>query len=126
MAEVIEHLHTAPTIVLNYIKQLLKSNSYLIIQTPNAAAFSKRTKLMFLGKNPYEMIRENADNPGHFREYTKKELIKIAKASDFEICKIVRTNYFSHDSSKTAIEKFIRSISLSSIRRYIAMVLRNS
>ena len=77
MAEVIEHLYTAPEIVLKCIKKIIKQNGYFIIQTPNAASLSKRMKLMFQGRNPYEMIRVDHNNPGHFREYTVDELEKI-------------------------------------------------
>lgn len=125
LAEVIEHLHTAPEIVLQFLKQLMKSGSYLILQTPNAAELTKRTKLMFQGKNPYEMIRENADNPGHFREYTKRELIGIAKKTGFEICHVKLTNYFLYDSTKGAVQKIIRSLAPPGIRRYIFMVLKH-
>lgn len=38
MAEVIEHLHTSPTLVLSFLKTLLKPEGVLIIQTPNALA----------------------------------------------------------------------------------------
>jgi len=124
MAEVIEHLYTAPEIILNYVKGLLKPNGYLFLQTPNAAELTKRTKMMFQGKNPYQMIREEADNPGHFREYTKKELLNIAKKSNFKVDTIVMTNYFLYDSSKSAVYKLIRSISLKNFRRYIFMILK--
>src|SRR5215468_4929322 len=42
MAEVIEHLHTAPQLVLSFVQSLLAPNGILIVQTPNAAALNKR------------------------------------------------------------------------------------
>lgn len=93
MAEVLEHLFTAPSLVLTYLEHQLNENGFLIIQTPNAAALKNRIRLM-LGKNPFEMIRENADNPGHFREYTFNELTIIAKRAGFEVYAIECRSYF--------------------------------
>lgn len=124
MAEVIEHLYTAPEIVLNCIKQVVKPGGFVIIQTPNAASFSKRTRLMFQGRNPYEMIRLDSHNPGHFREYTKKELINISNKLKFELYKIITTNYFKYDATKGSIQKFIRSLTYPGIMRYIFMVMK--
>lgn len=125
MAEVIEHLYTAPEIVLKCIKQTIKKNGHLIIQTPNAATLSKRMKLMFKGQNPYEMIRLDHNNPGHFREYTKSELINIFNKSQLKINKIETTDYFKFDSKKGAIQKTIRSLSFPGLRRYIFAILEN-
>jgi len=95
MAEVIEHLFTAPSIVLGFIRSLMAENGYLVVQTPNAVALHKRIR-MFMGKNPYELIRENRDNPGHFREYTKSELISIAQDCDFNVISAELENYFDY------------------------------
>ena len=84
MAEVIEHLHTAPRLVLLFLRTLLKPGGVLIVQTPNAASLHKRVKLLF-GLNPYEMIREDSSNPGHFREYTRRELFCVAKEAGFGV-----------------------------------------
>ncbi len=126
MAEVIEHLYTSPEIVINCIKQTIKKNGYLIIQTPNAASLSKRLKLMFEGKNPYEMIRLDNRNPGHFREYTTAELEKIFNNLSFKICKIETTNYLKFDSNKGDTQKFIRSLFFHGFRRYIFTILENA
>lgn len=94
MAEVLEHLYTAPTLVLRFIASFIKPGGYLIIQTPNAASLKNRLYLL-TGKNPYEMIRENADNPGHFREYTAKELTEIAEKTSFTVCLLSCKSYFN-------------------------------
>ena len=125
MAEVIEHLYIAPEIVLSCVKQTIKLNGYIFIQTPNAASLSKRTKLMFKGENPYEMIRLDYNNPGHFREYTKAELIKIFKKLSFKINKIETTNYIDFDSTKGPIQKIARSLFFPGLRRYIFTILEN-
>ncbi len=126
MAEVIEHLYTAPEIVFKNIKQTIKQNGYIFIQTPNAASLSKRMKLMFKGKNPYEMIRLDPNNPGHFREYTKTELVKIFNDLSFKTINIESTNYIKFDSQKGSIQKFLRSLFFPGLRRYLFIILKNA
>jgi len=93
LAEVIEHLFTAPQLILNFIRTFLEKNGVLIVQTPNAVSLFKRIKIAF-GENPFEMIRENSQNPGHFREYTKKELLSMAGGCNFKIIDFFYSNYF--------------------------------
>lgn len=93
MAEVLEHLHTAPDLVLAFIRSLLAPNGLLIVQTPNAAALTKRIKLL-LGRNPYEMLRTNESDPGHYREYTIAELRNIGQGLGFREEKCVTGFYF--------------------------------
>jgi SAM-dependent methyltransferase len=83
-AEVIEHLFTAPEIVLAYLRDLLAPGGQLLLQTPNAASLRKRIKLA-LGRNPFERIRLDPSNPGHFREYTARELAEILAHSGFAV-----------------------------------------
>ncbi|MBC7655191.1 MAG: class I SAM-dependent methyltransferase [Oligoflexus sp.] len=104
-AEVMEHLYTSPKILFKNLCHLLNKDGLLIIQTPNAIALRKRLALLF-GKNPYEMPRENLENPGHFREYTSKELIGLGKAKGLEIQKIIFDEYFEYPST---LSKFYRS-----------------
>jgi SAM-dependent methyltransferase len=75
-AEVLEHLYTAPELVLSYLRGLLAPSGLLVLQTPNAASLRKRVKLA-LGQNPFERIRVDRSNPGHFREYTRAELTEL-------------------------------------------------
>lgn len=93
MAEVLEHLHTAPPLVLAFVKSLLTDHGVLVLQTPNAASLSKRIKLL-LGRNPYEMIRVDPKNPGHFREYTRKELSALAADLGFRVEERATSFYF--------------------------------
>lgn len=95
MAEVIEHLYTSPSLILKLINSWIRKNGYLIIQTPNAVSLNRRTK-MIIGRHPYDMIRENNLNPGHFREYTFDELILAAKSAGFSLKEYQITNYFRH------------------------------
>jgi trans-aconitate methyltransferase len=93
MAEVIEHLHTAPQLVLAFVRQLLVPGGLLLLQTPNAAGLSKRIKLL-LGRNPFDPIREDVSDPGHFREYTLAELHDIAAESGFRVERTETSSYF--------------------------------
>jgi SAM-dependent methyltransferase len=93
LAEVLEHLHAAPEHVLGFLATLLKEGGLLLLQTPNAAALPKRIKLL-LGRNPYERIRLDPQNPGHFREYTVRELTAIAGTAGFRVEALRRGFYF--------------------------------
>jgi SAM-dependent methyltransferase len=102
MAEVLEHLFTAPQLVLAFVRTLLVEGGRLVLQTPNAAALPKRLKLL-AGRNPFEMIRPTADNPGHFREYTRAELATLAGETGFEVEACRMAFYFdarfTHDAA---------------------------
>jgi len=91
-AEVLEHLYTAPELVLHALGDLMSADALLICQTPNAAALPKRLRLI-RGINPYERIRISRDNPGHFREYTKSELVQIGWTAGLEVAEHSYNNY---------------------------------
>ncbi len=84
LAEVLEHLHTAPQQVLGFLRTLMPDGGRLVLQTPNAASLAKRLKLL-AGRHPYDMIRTDPRNPGHFREYTRGELAALAAATGFTV-----------------------------------------
>ena len=114
--EVIEHLYTSPNQVLNFLSSLLNEKGKMIIQTPNASVFHKRIQLLF-GKNPYMQIREERNNPGHFREYTKTELLKYAKTSGFKVNKAYYANYFDYrythaQSNNGKVKNHLRLVNL--------------
>jgi len=92
MAEVLEHLYTSPTQVLGFVASCLRPGGYLVLTTPNAAALNKRLALL-RGKHPYEMIRDSAENPGHYREYTRQELCAVAAACGLSVRRIAGVNY---------------------------------
>lgn len=102
-AEVVEHLPTAPQQVFRFLASGLSRSGLLVVQTPNATSLDKRLKMLF-GANPYEMIREDWTNPGHFREYTKAELVSMAKDAGLEL---VRHEYRSYFKSPRLAMKFI-------------------
>jgi hypothetical protein len=92
-AEVIEHLHTSPLLPLTFFRDHLVDGGCLVVQTPNAASLGKRLKLL-AGLNPYEMIRDDRGNPGHFREYTARELRRLAARAGFTVIHLDRRFYF--------------------------------
>jgi SAM-dependent methyltransferase len=92
-AEVLEHLHVAPVMVLRFLHQRLAAGGTLLLQTPNAAALTKRLKLL-AGRNPYDELREDLDNPGHVRESTLRELRRYAGDAGFVVAAASRQFYF--------------------------------
>jgi SAM-dependent methyltransferase len=91
MAEVIEHLHTSPTLVLGFLQSLLKPGGVLIVQTPNGVAIGRRLSILF-GRQPFELIREDPTNPGHFREYTLAELERYGRRVGMRILESIHTH----------------------------------
>lgn len=93
MAEVLEHLHSSPVLVLRYLSSWLRPGGALVLQTPNAVALHKRLR-MLAGRNPLEPIPECAAKPGHFHEYTLGELREAAAAAGFTVEGARAANYF--------------------------------
>ena len=93
-AEVIEHVHTAPELVFRCLATLLRPDGRLIVQTPNAAALPHRVELLF-GRNPFERIRLDPADPGHYREYTVDELLAIGRRAGLEVVDWTVQNYFA-------------------------------
>jgi SAM-dependent methyltransferase len=93
LAEVIEHLYTSPSLVLRYLRTLLKPGGILIVQTPNAASLTRRVRLL-LGLHPYDKIAEDITSPNHFREYTRREMTAYALAAGFGVAHAGYYNYF--------------------------------
>jgi len=122
-AEVMEHLYSSPVILLQNFYNSLKSNGVLMIQTPNAVALKNRIKLLF-GKNPYDIPRENVKNPGHFREYTVKELADIAQKAGFELQEIITDEYFENPSIKSKIYRSLKTIIPASLKSGITIILK--
>ena len=94
-AEVIEHLHTSPKLVLQFLNSILKENGIIILQTPNAVVLHKRIQ-MLLGQNPFSLISENNANPAHFREYTASEISNYCRQAGFAIKRMSFENYFDY------------------------------
>jgi SAM-dependent methyltransferase len=134
MAEVLEHLYTSPALVLKFLKTLLKPQGVLILSTPNALDFAGRIKPL-LGIHPYELIREDYTNPGHYREYTEKELRSYAEKVgftilDFKLHSYFDYRYFSRDGKKMptylgVVVNLIYRYFPSSLKSGMTVVLQN-
>jgi hypothetical protein len=112
-SETIEHLYTSPKIVLGFLSGLLsnRQGAGILIQTPNAAFIRKRIQLLF-GRNPYELIRTDRTNPGHFREYTMAELIKYGTEAGFTIGPHEYCNYWTVENPLFRLSSIIPSFRL--------------
>ena len=93
IAEVIEHLVAAPELVLSCLATFCKPGAFIVCQTPNAVAFHKRL-VMLAGRNPYERIRCDSRNPGHFRESSKRELVLFGSMAGLECVEHRYAEYF--------------------------------
>jgi SAM-dependent methyltransferase len=93
MAEVIEHLYVSPVRVLSMLRSFLRPGGTLILQTPNPVCLARRVSLLF-GNSPFQIIREDTSNPGHFCEYTVEQLIQVGEASGFSVVDYSVRNYF--------------------------------
>ena len=123
MAEVIEHLHTAPSVVLGYLAGWLRPGGVLVVQTPNAVALHKRLR-MLLGRNPYEPIRTTPRNPGHFHEYTIAELRAAAAAAGLIPAGLITANYFGGSGAAHRLYAALGSVLPPSLRHGITMWMR--
>lgn len=92
-AEVIEHLYVPPTKVLRMLRELLRPGGVLLIQTPNPVNLARRLALLG-GKSPFEIIRDDANNPGHYCEYTVEQLLYLAEVTEMDVLEYSVANYF--------------------------------
>jgi len=95
---VIEHVKN-PKLFLNSIYKLLKPKGVVITMTPNLTVLHQRLRFA-LGRSVFWDIKEFFDLgekgfTGHWREYTKAELIKMHEWSGFSVIKAINTNIFS-------------------------------
>jgi SAM-dependent methyltransferase len=121
--EVIEHLHVAPTPVLRFLRSGLRDGGHLILQTPNATALPKRLR-MLLGRNPYEPIRDEPRNPGHYHEYTAAELRAAVEEAGLEVVELLTANYFDHGSRKNRAYRAVGPALPAGFREGITIVAR--
>jgi ubiquinone/menaquinone biosynthesis C-methylase UbiE len=89
MGAVFEHLPFRHKKVIEEAKRVLKSQGYLIIDTPNIAQGFNRLMLL-MGKPILPSIEwfYNSNNyDGHFREFTLNEMRSVLNYSGFEVVK---------------------------------------
>jgi SAM-dependent methyltransferase len=120
-AEVIEHLHVSPIPVLRFLGGALSPGGRLVVQTPNATSLPKRLR-MLLGQNPYDPIRDEAANPGHFHEYTVRELRDAVEAAGLTVERLLTANYFDHGSQKNRAFRALEPLLPGTLREGITVV----
>ncbi len=103
-AETIEHLAIAPEYSILFLSNLLAPEGILLLTTPNAVTISKRLKLLF-GRNPFEKIRLLSQNPGHYREYTLKELREIGTRCKLKVKNQKHVNFYNNNKILKVIFK---------------------
>jgi SAM-dependent methyltransferase len=123
-AEVIEHLHVPAEPVLRALAGGLAPDGHIVLQTPNATALPKRLR-MVLGRNPYEPIRSQPGNPGHFHEYTVRELRDTVEAAGLEVERLIAANYFDHGSRKNRAYRALGPMLPGTLREGITVVARS-
>jgi len=82
-SEVLEHLQGNPRLAFGEFARVLKPGGRLIITTPNLGRYRTRVKLL-LGISPMEPVG-GLDWCGHFREYTRAEVINFCVTAGLEI-----------------------------------------
>lgn len=122
-AEVIEHLYSSPVHLLRMFRSIVAEDGRVIVQTPNAAALSRRFWLL-MGRNPFEPLREDLHHAGHFREYTLSELEGLAARSGFVVERAELQNYFLTGSRKNRLLVDAGFLTPPSLRQGITLELR--
>jgi trans-aconitate methyltransferase len=102
--EVIEHLTVSPVALLALLRDALLPGGRLVVQTPNAVSIGKRLALL-AGRNPFELLRADRANPGHFREYTVREVRALAEAAGLRTITIETQSPFATGSWKGALRQ---------------------
>ncbi len=100
--DTIEHLYTAPEFSLLMLSGMLKPGGSIIVTTPNAVSLRNRIIMLF-GGNPFEKIRFFRGNPGHYREYTRREMEQMAVAAGLEVRDCYTVNFYNSGSIKRLI-----------------------
>jgi hypothetical protein len=123
MAEVLEHVYTAAKPVLSCVASLIRPGGALIIQTPNAVNLGRRISTA-RGQNPFGMIREQKQNPGHFCEFTVGELRSAAESAQLTVESATLTNYFGARGFRKSVYEVLCSALPGDLRDGITLVAR--
>jgi SAM-dependent methyltransferase len=123
--EVIEHLHVPPLPVVRFLAEALSPEGRLVLQTPNAVALPKRLR-MLIGRNPYAPIRNEPRNPGHYHEYTVKEVRGLLEAAGLDVLNLITANYFDHGSPQNRLYRAVGLVLPGTLREGITVVARSS
>ena len=123
--EVIEHLPLAPRVVLGELRRWIAPGGTLVVSTQNALWLKHRIKLL-MGRHPYELIREDKGNPGHFREYTAGELGDIARAAGFLVERVEARCVYQFSGAKDLFYAWLAMRLGPTFARDLTLVLRRA
>ena len=123
--EVVEHLYTSPVHSLRFLGSALTPNGYMLVTTPNGVALHRRVRLLF-GRNPQELIREDLSNPGHYREYARRELIEIAHRAGLSEVSTRMGHYTSTGSLSSRIFGAVTPSLPGDLRKDMAIVFQRT
>jgi len=123
MAEVIEHLHVAPTHVLRMFRKMLRPGGAIVLQTPNTINLARRITLLF-GQSPFRVIRDDPKNPGHFCEYTVEQLREVAARCQMSAGEWSLSNYFGSGRGWQRIYNGLCAILPGQLHEGITIILR--
>ena len=123
MAEVLEHVHMPPSVVVGWIASLLAPGGYLLVQTPNAVALPNRLR-MLAGRNPFQPLSADRAYPGHMREYTTSELLREGRALGLEVVELRTANYFVSDKLSNRLFHRLERFVPRTLRAGITVVYR--
>jgi hypothetical protein len=121
MFAVIEHLYTSPVQVLRFLSSLVVSGGIIVVSTPNAVTLPNRIRFL-LGRNPFERIRETRDDPGHYRESTRREMREIGEAAGLIVKEEIVLNLSLSGSPLSKIYKMVSPILPKDLRKELTMV----
>lgn len=123
--EVVEHLYTSPVHSFRFLASCLADGGYLLVTTPNGIALHRRLRLL-AGKNPQELIREDMSNPGHYREYSRRELSDLAERAALTPV-FARMGHFANTGSLASRAfRTVTPLLPMDLRKDMALVFRKS
>ncbi len=123
MAEVLEHIHMPPSVVMGWIASLLTPGGCLLIQTPNAVSLPNRLR-MLVGRNPFQPLSADRAYPDHMREYTPSELVREGRALGLEIAELSTANYFASAKAANRLYQRLERLLPKTLRAGITIVCR--
>lgn len=124
VGEVIEHLHTSPNHWFPFLKSCMAPGASLIITTPNGVSLRRRV-MMIAGVHPYEKIRDDPKNPGHFREYTKGEVVAYAESHGLRLVHFSGRAHLDYPNMVGKIYNRVTTCLPTSLRDSMYFVFRN-
>ena len=103
--EVLEHIFSPHSIVLQELKRIMRPSAKLILGVPNIARLSNRTKLLFgvspLPKADDQMKKDWVHGHGHIHEYTRNELRSLCESAGFKISRLKMLSINPLDTLRT-------------------------